>query len=208
MIVGTSVGPIKIRDENDERVVDEVLRRNEYMVWGELEIKKGDVVIDCGAHIGCFTKYASLKEANVIAIEPEYENFALLKENTEGFDNLKIINAVLYNGKKARFLVDSKRSDLHKVDRKGKLVNTIKLDSIVDFFKIKRIDFLKMDIEGAEYEVLKGFKNITKVRQLSIEWHYGSVALSRLIIFLDKKGLTTTYLAGNGQWGKLQMKRL
>jgi FkbM family methyltransferase len=200
-------GTMVYRDEYDAEVIKEVIDRQEYFRWGDITIKPGDLVVDAGAHIGSFTRLALSMGAEVIAIEPHLGNFDYLMANTEGAERVKLINGVLWNGSDVAFLSDKVRNELHKVSEKGKLMPSISLDEIVDKFGIKSIDLLKMDIEGAEYEVLRHFENLKLVKQITMEWHYGARSLAELIYFLDDAGFIVTWLGGNGSWGKLQCKR-
>lgn len=199
---------MEIRNDFDRKVIQEVIDDHEYERWGEITINKDDVVVDCGAHIGSFTRLALSKGARVYSIEADDENFNLLVKNTSGFNGISLLKAVLWDGSDKRFLKDPARGELNKVGEKGVLMPTISLDRVVEKLKLKKIDLLKMDIEGAEYEVLYNFENLDIVQQLTMEWHYGSTKMAELIIYLEKHGLTVVWSAGNGQWGKIQAKRL
>jgi len=207
--INTEIGRMWVRNEFDENVIKEVISDHEYERWGDITIQMGDTVIDCGAHIGSFTRLAISRGANVLAIEADDENFEMLKKNTEeDAPNLKLLKAILWNGKEIRFLKDKDRGELNKVDGLGKIMPSISLNKVINHFKIKQIDLLKMDIEGAEYEVLYHFKKFNIVKQITMEWHYGSTKFAHLLIFLEKQGFKTVWLGGNGDWGKLQLKRL
>lgn len=209
--IETIGGTMVYRDDYDLEVIREVIDREEYFRWGDITIKPGDLVIDCGAHIGSFTRLASSKGANVIAIEPHEDNFQYLIANTVGAKNLKLLQAVLYDGNNVLFKSDPVRNELHKVIAYATpgddVIKSVRLDDIVKQFDVTRIDLLKMDIEGCEYEVLYNLDCLDMVQQLTMEWHYGSTHLAKLIIFLEKRGLNVVWLGGNGQWGKLQCKR-
>lgn len=206
-IYKTIVGDIYVRNEYDKEVVHEVIGNREYERWGDIKMYPAYTVIDAGAHIGAFTRLALAYQCQVIAIEPDDENFDMLLKNTEGYA-VKLVHGLLWNGKEVRFLKDKKRGELNKVDSKGKLMPSVKLDSLVEHFKLKQIDLLKMDIEGSEYEVLYNFKHLDIVKQITMEWHYGSTKMAELIIFLEKHNFEVVWSAGNGQWGKLQIKHL
>ena len=129
------------------------------------EIKKGQVVLDIGANIGYYTLiFANLvgNEGIVYAFEPNPTNFSLLKKNVEinGYHNVTIIpNAVSdKNGKTTLFLgkdnmVTHRIFDAQIDPRKTIDVDVISLD---EYFKNynRRIDFIKMDVEGFLNSVL------------------------------------------------------
>lgn len=211
MVIDTVGGAMVYRDNYDREVIKEVIDDQEYFRWGDITIKPGDTVIDCGAHIGAFTRLALLKGAHVLAIEPHSDNFRYLMANTTGAKNLKLVQAILYDGNQVLFRTDPDRNELHKViaysDPSENTHRSVRLDELVDKFGITRIDLLKMDIEGSEYEVLYNLDCLDIVEQITMEWHYGSSNLAKLIIFLEERGLNVVWLGGNGQWGKLQCKR-
>lgn len=206
--IETIVGKLFVRNDYDKHVIKEVITDHEYERWGEIVIRPAMTVIDCGAHIGSFTRLALAYQAHVLAIEADEENFNMLLKNTEGYGNLKLLKGVLWNGKPARFLKDKTRGELNKVSKEGVMTATITLDQVVEHFKIKQIDLLKMDIEGAEYEVLFNFKHLDIIKQLTLEWHYGSTRMAELILFLEKRNFKVSWLGGNGDWGKLQVKHI
>jgi FkbM family methyltransferase len=206
--IDTQIGKMYVRNNFDKNVIKEVVDDHEYERWGDIKICIGDTIVDCGAHIGSFTRLSSLMGANVIAIEPDGENFEILKKNTTDLVNLKLVNALLFNGRKVPFKKDKERGELNKVDVVGDVMDSITLDELVDCFSIKSIDLLKMDIEGSEYEVLYNFNNIGIIKQLSMEWHYGATSMANLIIYLERHGFKVVWSAGNGEWGKIQAKRI
>lgn len=202
------MGTFTLRDSYDEAVLKEVYLDDEYRRWGDIGINRGSIVVDCGAHIGVFSKLASSCGAYLYSIEPHKGNFDLLKINM-AHRNAKLLNMAIGDGNPVSFLVDPTRNELHKVDPAGlETIPSISLDQLVEKYDLFGIDLLKMDIEGAEYEALYNFKAIDRVRQLTMEWHYGASRMSELIIYLEKKGLKTVWLGGNGDWGKLQMKKI
>lgn len=140
-------------------------------------LRKGDTVIDAGAYPGDFAIYAAKKvgsEGRVIAFEPVPGNLKVLKKNIKlnKLKNIKIIEKGLWNKKTKKTL---------KVDRSHRGGNTIlgtrdnpkgekeitaelaSLDEIAEEdLNINKIDFIKMDIEGAELEALRGMEKSLK----------------------------------------------
>jgi len=136
-------------------------------------VKKGDVVVDLGANIGYYTLLLSKlvgKNGKVFSFEPEPKNFALLKNNVK---TNKCSNVILENkgvsdrtGKAKLWLRSDSNKGGHRLIPINKSIHhskPIEIDIITfdDYFKDK-IDFVKIDVEGAEIMVLKGMKNALK----------------------------------------------
>lgn len=129
------------------------------------EIRKGDIVLDIGANIGYYTLiFANLvgPEGKVFAFEPDPGNFALLEKNVEanGYHNVILVNKAVSNknGKIKLYLSDDIGD--HRIydsgdGRKSVEIEAIRLD---DYFKQgnSRVNFIKMDIQGAEWEAIQG----------------------------------------------------
>jgi FkbM family methyltransferase len=129
------------------------------------EIKKGDAVIDIGANIGYYTLiFANLvgREGKVFAFEPSPDNFSLLQKNIEinGYQNVKLEQMAVSNksGKTKLYLTsnpaDNRIYDLHDNSNSVEVV-TIKMDDYFSNYNGK-IDFIKMDIQGAEWAAIEG----------------------------------------------------
>lgn len=146
-------------------------------------IKKGDTVIDLGANIGYWTcLLAELvgKEGHVYAFEPEPHNFELLKKNIEinNYQNVTLEQKAISNktGKTNLFISDVKTD--HRIynwsgHQKSILVDTLRLD---DYFinKIQSIDYVKSNLQGADYAAVLGMSNIlnkSKNIKLIVEYH-------------------------------------
>jgi FkbM family methyltransferase len=133
--------------------------------YPESQVRKGDVVIDAGAHIGAFTRIALQAGARmVIAIEPESANLAAFRRNFSA--DLKggrvvLVSKGLWNGPGKLPLHISPAGDSHSIvtGREGgkeETIELIALDALVAELKPPSIDFIKMDIEGAEKKALQG----------------------------------------------------
>lgn len=127
-------------------------------------IKEGNVVFDIGAHVGYFTLLASVlvkDSGKVISFEPLTSNYSMIKKHMKinNCKNVTVLNMAVS---------DKTGTSFFEVDTcggqwAGKLtsrntnyvVNTISLDDFVYNTKIKP-DFIKIDVEGSEFEVLKG----------------------------------------------------
>jgi len=152
------------------------------------EIKKGDVVLDIGANIGYYTLiFAKLvgEEGKVFAFEPDPDNFALLKKNIEinGYRNVILVQKAVSNKTaKIRLYLSEARADVHTIydshdGRQSIEIEAVRLD---DYFKNYngRIDFIKMDIEGAEAGAIQGMPLLLrKNKHLKILTEFLPIAL-------------------------------
>ncbi len=131
-------------------------------------VEKGDVVLDVGAHVGIFTVKATKavgKDGLVVAIEPEPMSMALLQENVRNQDlnNVVFVGEAAGSRKGRAKLYLSPRSGRHSITGAGTdyiKVDMDTLDNIASKLKLKKVDFIKIDVEGAELEVLRGAEKI------------------------------------------------
>jgi FkbM family methyltransferase len=130
------------------------------------------VFIDVGANIGYFTVMVAKNAQQVISIEPDSDNFRYLRYNIE-MNHLKNVIAICAAAfDKEDFVELQGHGSLAKVicprGRSGS-VPTIKLDKVANLYHIKHIDLIKIDVEGAEVEVLKGSKEVlTKIPKVKL----------------------------------------
>ena len=127
-------------------------------------LKKDDVVLDIGANIGYYTLIFARLAKEVFAVEPDPYTFKLLKKNvaSNNYKNVELFQAAVtnYTGNCKLYLSNKNRSNnrIYDANENSRVltVPTIKLD---DYFKGK-IDFIKIDVEGAEGMVMSGALNI------------------------------------------------
>jgi FkbM family methyltransferase len=144
--------------------------------------KEGDIVVDVGAHIGPYTIIASKRVGSagkVVAIEADPGNFDLLSRNIQlnKLSNVMALNYAAYSEeKKIKLYLPSAgeesssytkyntlMSDRARDDEKFVEVNANTLDCILlskNMIKQEEVNWIKIDVEGAEYEVLKGAQDI------------------------------------------------
>ncbi len=154
------------------------------------EIKRGNVVLDIGANIGYYTLiFAKLvgEEGSVFAFEPDPDNFALLKKNVEiiGYRNVILVQKAVSNksGKLKLYLCEENMGD-HRIynshdNRKSVEIEAIRLD---DYFKDydRKVDFIKMDIQGAEGEAIQGASSfLQKNKNVKIVSEFWPIGLKR-----------------------------
>ena len=164
-------------------LIDEVFFRRAYCPEG-FEIRADDIVVDVGANIGIFTVFAASQSRHrVIAVEPFPDNFKYLMLNCEsnGLDHVHCIEAALTGESGRAKLYDSGSSGGHLLfdhNNNGRLtkyilVPTITLRSLVAEHRLPRIDFLKMDCEGAEGDILQSLEvaDFLQIDRLAMEFH-------------------------------------
>ena len=139
-----------------------------------VHVRPGDIVIDCGAHIGGFTRMALREGARtVVAIEPEKANLLAFQRNLAEelkTGTVRLVKKGIWDRSGRLPLHISDSGDAHSVvtprgNYGDELIEVATLDSLVQSLRLSRVDFIKMDIEGAEQHALRG------ARQTLQRWH-------------------------------------
>jgi FkbM family methyltransferase len=181
-----------VRGGADSRFVVRVNTTDRLLVWEiwklgmyqdkRAPIRPNDVVVDIGAHIGVFAVWAS-RQANqgrVIAYEPSSANYRLLVENVNlnQAGNLLPINAAVFDQAGTYPFYQpgghgSMGSLMQDKDAHQEHVTAVTLDDVYESNGIDRIDFLKLDAEGAEFPILLNAseKALHGIRRLVLEYH-------------------------------------
>lgn len=130
-----------------------------------LEGKTGMIICDIGANIGLTTNYFSQFAAKVYSVEPDKTHFKCLTEMVKynKLDMVEPINKAIYMqdgefelGHNQNRTMNSLHSAVWDRSMSIDKVPTITLKTLFDTYKIEHCDFMKLDIEGSEYEVLGG----------------------------------------------------
>jgi len=181
----------------------------EYCIPG-FEINKNDVVIDIGGHIGLFSIYASqfCTDGKIFCYEPIKENFDLLTKNIE-LNRLQ--NVYPFNTEVSKsvdditiYLNDDEAG--HSMFLENANYRKAKSTTLAKIFSDNNIDkcnFLKLDCEGAEYEIIDSLTHdITKkIEKISLEYHHADTEPSLLIDLknkLKKEYTLKDYPSNNG----------
>jgi len=133
----------------------------------DLLLKKGDIFIDIGSNIGLMAIYASQKvgtTGHIYSFEPEPKTYKILCENCD-INNIKNItlNNIALGAKESKGIIysnlDINRGAASLVRRdgtKGTEISISTLDNYLDSKNIRQVKLIKADIEGYEFEMLKG----------------------------------------------------
>ena len=134
-----------------------------------ISIHPGDIVLDCGAHVGVFARQALAAGAElVVAIEPAPQTLVALKRNLA--DEIAAGRVIVYEKgvwdkeEMMAFYSDadsalSRVMHAHEEHNLGTQIPLTTIDKIVEELQLERVDFIKMDIEGAERKALVGARN-------------------------------------------------
>lgn len=199
----------------DYAIFHEIFNLQEYYHDKVRKINDGDIVVDLGGNIGVFNRWAYSQGASkVISFEPDKRYFKLLSLNADPISIL--FNAAISDKIGEIELFESSHlggSATHQFSdylRKYK-VRTYTLDYLFETGLIDRIDFLKIDIEGAEIEALNGIsdENLKKVKTISMEYHNGALGFNDDLRFnfIERLRLNgfNSYLLFLGQHNDLQL---
>lgn len=170
------------RYSSDGSCVVDVTREREY--FKHFAVFPGDTVVDIGANIGSFSVYAAWLQptARVLAVEPLQENFSLLTENVRlnGLKNVETLQAAVmdkagsvtvYHGNRAAEGSSSVVASAAVDGSRPETVPAIGFEELLD--RTERVDFLKIDCEGAEFDFLPDAPAacLRKVRKIAMEYH-------------------------------------
>lgn len=157
----------------DSFIMKEIFDDNAYKVYKEdYENAK---VLDIGAHIGLFSLLASCFTSDVIAFEPDIRNRILFDLNNKipfvnSFCCPFAIDGTQNPETKITFYRNSGNNSCIPYPHNGNIVKTV---PNVDINIYLPCDIIKMDIEGAEYDVIDSIQNLSQVRKiLTFEIHY------------------------------------
>jgi FkbM family methyltransferase len=171
---------IKIRVRStDLMTLTNVWIINEYDIE-DFEINVNDTVIDIGAHIGLFSLLVSqlCKTGKILSFEPVRENFDLLVSNLKlnHIENVLPFNmAVSKNLDKLNLFLNDDQS-AHSIFPKSSesiSVESTSLQKIFEENKISSCKLLKLDCEGAEYEIIDSLPSeyLNKIQNIVMEYH-------------------------------------
>ena len=167
----------------DESAAQRVVGDQDYLRPGH-EIRPTDTVVDIGANIGCFAVVAgrAARQGRVFAFEPDRENYELSVRNAalNGLTNVVVERAAVSGTAGTLRLFKGAEVSLHttlasRLDEptQGEEVPAVTLQQIFDRHNITRCDFLKMNCEGAEYDILYRTppEYLRRIDRIALEYH-------------------------------------
>jgi len=196
-------------------LMNQIFYEKIYTPIPQLQIGPDDIVMDIGAHCGIFTIFAaSLTKNTIYSFEPSPENFRYLENNVVK-SNLKNVilfqNALDREQGSAKFLLNRRFSYEHLLhyenttteqfvapnldDYEEITVSTTTLAHVMEENHIERIDFLKLDCQGAEEAILSSTPReyLMRIQKIALEYHDHITTLKHddLQKLLEDVGFTT-----------------
>jgi FkbM family methyltransferase len=148
----------------------------EMLVWRRV-LQPGDIFVDVGANIGSYTIWAAESGADVIALEPAEDTFALLTENI-ALNRCRVSAIQAAAGAAcgiARFTIG--RDSVNHLDPQGGVqARVVTIDSLIGD---RTIAGMKVDVEGFEIDVIRGCERALsehRIRLIQLEWNTASLA--------------------------------
>jgi FkbM family methyltransferase len=186
---------MECQTDADLSVFEEVFVDLGYKILDEA-IVGASTIVDIGGHIGCFAVYAGGLNAGaqIFVYEPVKRNFDLIKSNSKRnhIRNVTVKNLAVAEEEGQRLLklsADSHNHSLIEVKEEigEEIVNTTTLSAILR--KIGMTDVVKIDCEGAEFEILKSMDSVDfmSVKTFFIEYHEGEGRNKNLLIEILKQ---------------------
>jgi len=167
----------------DYKVIDETWNENVYRIH-EYQFKDDAVFLDIGANIGSVSLYVDnfnkfrddTNKIKVYSVEPEPHNLSLLKENIKNnpTENITVVNNAIWYEQKNVFITNrggnSSIVDGHLTESVEVLAITIQ--DLIDRYSIDEIDVMKIDIEGAEFDLIINtpLETLSKIKYLTLEF--------------------------------------
>lgn len=172
------------------------------------KIEEGDTVLDVGACIGDTTVPMVMKTGatgKVIAVEAYPPNIPYLERNLSGFSNVEIIHKALWNQKGTITFHVSDTPTGHSImeDAGRKRQIEVPSDTLDSLFGDRAFDFAKIDVQGAEAEVLEGgdrFLQTTRKLVVETHWRYDveKKTFPRVLEILGKYDIEVHFVEDNG----------
>lgn len=134
-------------------------------------------IIDCGANLGMSIIYFKqlYPEASITAFEADDYIFSFLEKNIKSyeFDDVVLVNEAVWNSEETlSFIAEGGAGGRIEEETAIGMYKKVICTSLKKYLTARKVDFLKIDIEGAEYEVIKDCEDELKnIDYLFIEYH-------------------------------------
>jgi len=175
-------GPnIRVRSgTTDKGIVKEIFLLNHYAFALE-HLPRGGTVVDVGAQIGAFTSYVAHRapESVIHSFEPMSDNFEMLNHNVRRnqFNQVRTHQeAVSSTDGELKLYLSDQNTGMHSLYRPSErfeTVNSVAFSRLYDALGIEQCDVLKLDCEGAEYDIIGSASDeaLARTQAIVMEYH-------------------------------------
>lgn len=186
-------GIFKIAEKPNERIAEKYCKKD------FVEVSDGDTVVDIGAFVGEFTLGVAEHAEGVISCEPTPSTVSCLQENTRSYQHITIVPAIIgsdWGLEKLRIAEDPTDNSTLDVDSESRdtgdriFVPSISVKQLIEQLDLTSIDFLKVEAEGAEPEILSEIEDIS-VKKIAVDAspeRYGESTVDEIKSMLSSAG--------------------
>lgn len=188
------------------------------VLMGEYDVKLDEqpaTVLDLGANVGAFSVWAAKKwpNAKIVAYEPVQSNFELLQKNLEKSglsDRVTCHRQAVGESTRTRKMFHGRHNcgECSFFDLGEQNTDSPETVEVVDAALVGSAEFVKLDVEGAELEILEEL-DLTDTKAIALEWH-GRDRLEACLQMLGERGFETSgeqTSRSDSQRGILKLKR-
>lgn len=187
----------------DLAVINEASILNPYLAPGHVQIRSDATVVDIGANIGDFALQAAqlCSAGRVFAVEPVSEHVRMVEENVRlnGMRNVTCVQSAIgaTDGTISVRLLGN-RSTTRQGEGAAETVRVVTLERFLAEHGLEQVDLLKMDCEGAEWDILPAAEAVLpRVRQIAMEFHSArGWTPDSLATWLRERGYRVSHTAG------------
>jgi FkbM family methyltransferase len=188
----------------DLAVVNEAVMLNPYLSAGHLTLPEDAVVLDVGANIGDFTMQLAraCPKGRVIAVEPvsEHTRMIAMQMLLNRVENVACVPVALGDREgEIEIHIEGGHSSAYWGGGKSETVRLTTLPQLIRELGIDRVTLLKLDCEGAEWDILPAAEEILpRVQQICMEFHCDrGWTQQRLALWLRERGYEVWHTSGS-----------
>jgi FkbM family methyltransferase len=173
-------------NQEDASIIKEIFYEKIYAPY--FPFHQNCTILDIGAHKGFFALYAASNcgpQSKIICLEPANSNYSILSKtiNANNIQNIITINKGVASkkGKMNLYLFSAANNStckeyeqiLNKSADEYEIIEVLTLADVIKEFELKSIDFVKIDCEGSEYDIIYHAepKDLLKLNVISLEFH-------------------------------------